>query len=523
MPSWSAIAQSGVPLIGGTWNGGLTGSCGTVTRFSVAATTGTSANVSTVTLGTGDQVLVSASEGSGGSGYEHISSVTGQTGYIIPFWGWSYAGSGFAGGGTSWYYIPSASGITSATLTVNDSTSRLPGPRIFVIDIPNAAGTASIDAISTYSLGDNTNASLTQAPITTSGTNDCVVGFAAFSNSVSSPWNTNFTDLGGSTQGASSTTWLSNITSSPSTPVWANSNGNGMGAVGEFALGYNVTASLPYCLMDSSGGTNTVLPTVATVAASTFGCSVGPGSGGGASNFTFTVNDNSSSLTYATAAHHALLNPAWRFLYSGATYSDSNTLGVAIATVNSSQSTSIQMTLPGNLNSNFFYLINPTVTQSVDFYTTVLGSDNLGPVHIFTEGTPSGDGPNIAVQTTGGNLEFLCEPGGFGELPQRAECGHCCPSRHFVEHLVQAQHAGQRRPDLAVPHVPSGLNHRLEHDHATIGLCLQSERALVYLRNRNGRVRAPDFPVQRWSGDRDTGWSPRRWLHDAPGHGGNDP
>ncbi len=74
------------------------------------------------------------------------------------------------------FYIASASAISNATLTVNFNASATT-PRIWVVRVPDSSGTAALDAIGTYSQGDNTDTSLTQIPLTISGADGIRGGF----------------------------------------------------------------------------------------------------------------------------------------------------------------------------------------------------------------------------------------------------------------------------------------------------------------------------------------------------------
>jgi hypothetical protein len=407
----------------------IIGSCGTIVRYSNSASTGSSAGITSVTLASGDHVLVLMSENSSGGGV-YITSVTGQTGYRIPFWQNQYIGGSFAGGTRSAYYITSASAITGATLTVNFSASATT-PYLFAFRVPDVSGTAAIDAISAYSLADNTSTSLVQVPIYISGSDDCIIGLSGNTSSVSSPWNTNFSTTN-STDNYTGTSWLSNITSSPATPTWSNANGNGQPGVFEFALGYNVLPSAQWALMDNSGGTSTVEPTATTLHSSLFGAAI-DGTASNSGNFAVT-DATGSSIEYigstgdsCTSASHPLLNSPPRFLYSGQTYPNSSTLGLAFSLANSgSQNSTVQWNLPG-ASLTFPYMIQSTTTTSMDFCSTVLATDTVTEHALVTVTNGTGDSPNIQLIANGSTLLLECATAGAGSCLNGLNPGVAAP------------------------------------------------------------------------------------------------
>ena len=381
-------------------------SFGTLTQYnSGTCSSGTSCNVSGVTLAAGDVVVITASVVDSGI---TISSVTGQTCFRTNSWAFSSFN-----GSMDQCVILSASAITNATLTVNFNATN-GGGLINVRRYAVSGGTPSLDAVN--SMIQSGASSVTNVPLTLSGTNALAVeslGSGCNSSSfVSAPW-TDGTYLSGS--GLTFCTADQINASSVTTPTWT---GSGMVGTSGVALSFSPKTSVQYALMDSSGGTSGVEPTTSTLANSLYGAAL---QGSANVNVSFTVTDTvGSQIAYAgstgdacSSAHHPLYGAAPRFLYSGITYPNTSSLGLAFSWGNTSQNATVGLNLPGAIQ--YYNLESPTVTMSADFCTTMLPTDSeSGGEHTFTIAKSASDGPNLAIVANGSSLYFECEAGAGG-------------------------------------------------------------------------------------------------------------
>ena len=379
-------------------------SFGTLTQYNAACSTGTTCNVTSVTLAAGDAAIISAFAPNSGIS---ITSVTGQTCNRTHAWAFSAFN-----GSSDQCVITSASAISGASLTVNFSATT-GGAIVNVRRYPVNGGTPpSVDAINSYTQG--SSSSITCCVLALSGTNAAVAaGVGTGATAVSSPW-TDTTSQSGSGLAAFTADQIN--VSSVATPTWT---GSGMYGVADSALSFNPATSVPYALMDSSGGTGSIEPTASTLLSSLFGAAY---SGTSNVNVSYTVTDNVGGLiTYkgitgdaCTNAYQSLFGPAPRFQVSGLVYPNASSLGIAFAMNGSnSTNTNILFNLPGA--DDYFNLESPTVGMYIDFCTTVASTDNTGGgIHTFTISSSGNDGPNLSFAATGSSVFFECESGAVG-------------------------------------------------------------------------------------------------------------
>lgn len=370
---------------------------GTVLSYSVyCASSSTTCGVPSVTLAAGDAALVISTAY---TNYVYVVSVSGQPCVPLNLSVNAYTTGGFQ----SACLILSASAVTNATVTATWSAAST--GIVSIVRAHTASGTAAIDAYNSYGL--STSSSSLNAPSLTAGaTNDLCVSYVGYTGSgsaaIASPYTLLSTAFSSGAGNYAALAYEVNV-SSCATPNWTSLSGSSSNFV--IAVGFAPSSTVPWGLMDSSGGSNGATPTAATLATSTQGFfSFGSYANayGGLGNWSFPRSGGTTGLTYCTAAHHGLLNATPRFLYGGVTYSDSGSVGMCFATGND---VIAQLNFPGNGGDEPAGIFTSTQgSGTVDFYTTLSTSGaGGGSPYVFgvsmSSGSPT-DELNMHIQNT---------------------------------------------------------------------------------------------------------------------------
>lgn len=388
------IVQQSAPVASASW--------GTPTHFVASCASGTTCAVPSVTIGAGNLVIIQARTLA-------AVSITATDVAGTPVDCGTRAGTQGNRSDVTCGYILSGSAVSNATVTVTFSGTT-GGARTNIRVYPYSGGTPALDAIADLSANSGqSGTTFVGSAMTLTGSSDIVaVAASAFdsggsSHSVSAV-NGSWTRTDFSAAGFADQASVTSITA----PTWTTTTAFTIIATSAVAFGFSPTPCVNYGIMDSSGGTAAAAPTAATVYASTFGAA-------GFSNpslvsglpWYYTVNNASTFMTYATAAHHALNGSAPRFCFGGATYSDSGNLGVALDTTGTGTVRNVVLKVPwGDTGTT---TLSPVTTLGV-FFKTSLSSASSVNMDVLTINTPvGGDFANAILHATAGVLRIELE------------------------------------------------------------------------------------------------------------------
>lgn len=296
------------------------------------------------------------------------------------------------------YVYPATAAAGPITVTF-DATAGADAS-VYVYDY-TVTGTPALDSINNYFDHDATSP-FTQPPLTLSGTG-CTVLAMVKSNGAVTAVNGSWTDTIFS--GNAGTADQVNV-SSVATPQWTATMG--IGATQIIGFCFHPTTAVKWGLFDSSAGTNGGTPSAATLANSTHGLTgAGPAATASRNNWYWDIGSNATpGWTYATAAHHALLNSAPRFMVTGATYSDSSTVGLSFST--SAINNFLELFAPGKEYGTSPAFTGATQVACYDFWTDVPVTPSFAPNDLLTLEGPS-DHITAQFEADGTNLKFGAE------------------------------------------------------------------------------------------------------------------
>jgi hypothetical protein len=404
----SAQAISGGVLSGGVFSGVQVPAFGPTTPYppySQVCSSGTTCGVANVTLAAGDVAIVTTSM-AGGSGVTgtlilQTGGVTGQT--CVPLNNGTQANAG-SNGWSDQCWIQSASAVSNATLTVNFQGTN-GGGTIEVRRYSPIGGIAPIQLDAINDLTSASSSSLTQVPLNISGTNAVAVqalGSGCNSTSyITAPWtDTNRLSGGGLTPCTADQINVFSV----STPT---QTGTAMSGTKGVAFSYNPKSSVQWALNDFNGGSN------ATLLASTFGTAL---NGSSALDVKYAVTDASSLISYVGAtgdacgnAAHPLHGSIPRFLYSGgATYPNSTIYGLKFSGAAGNNNSNIAFSFPGG-GGTITALYQSTVTDSIDFCSTIQNGDAVAPMHFFETAYTSSGNTNPSIAANGVSVYLTCD------------------------------------------------------------------------------------------------------------------
>lgn len=307
-------------------------------------------------------------------------------------------------------HIASASVVSAATVTLTLGATT-GGAQCSLYRFLPTGGTPSLDATCDLGVASGLSSPFAGCSMTLTGTGDIIVEAASADVNVtvvSAPWTGVFaTDETGA--GTARATGLSSGFTAPNwtaTSVTKNAHGG-------VAIGFTPTASQPSTMLDFSGGTNAGVPTATTLWASTFGATGGsPNSSISGDNTFYSIGGNAgSALTYATAAHMALLGTAPRFTSGGATYTDAGTVGLNVGTSGiNSQTATVNLNFPDSSVSPA-QGTSTAVLSSAQFITSLpqSASINCDCLGIYGGGSGGTTFTNMIVSGNGSQLVFDLE------------------------------------------------------------------------------------------------------------------
>jgi hypothetical protein len=311
-------------------------------------------------------------------------------------------------------YVLSASAVASgATITVTFSgTTGTTGARVSIRDFAYSGGSMALDAVGDISSNSGVSSPVSGVPLTLSGTSDAVIQWAFANNgsgtanitAVSAPWaDTDFSANAGFADQVGITSFAA--------PTWTAATPT-LYSAAAMAFGFGVTPCTHNALVDFRGGTDGASVTAADLTASLLGgtANSNPIIAAGQTAY-FTATNAGTTLKYSTAAHHSLYGSALRFCNGGASYTDSNNLGLVYDTT--SAGTTVR-----NVTWTFPYVNAPgqgvasKATAQMWFYTTMSGSDtaNMDIFGIFGNTGANGiNFANVILNAGGGSMTIRFE------------------------------------------------------------------------------------------------------------------